>query len=72
MEVDKMFKKWLNKKVIHDVSEAIDVENWSKIQLVIESLEELKKNTWDKSRVQRIQNDLRLWFEVRDEDNDRL
>lgn len=72
MEVDKMFKKWLYKKAIHDVYEVIDVANWSKIQLVIESLEELKKNTWDKSRVQRIQNDLRLWFEVRDEDNNRL
>lgn len=67
-----MFKKWLYKKVLHDVYEAIDVENWSKIQLVIESLEELKKNTWDKSRVQRIQNDLRLWFEVRDENNNKL
>ena len=67
-----MFKKWLYNKAIHEVSEVIDVENWSKIQLLIESLEELKKNTWDKSRVQRIQNDLKLWFEVRDEDNDRL
>ena len=67
-----MFKKWLYKKAIHEVSEVIDVANWSKIQLIIESLEELKKNTWDKSRVQRIQNDLRLWFEVRDENNNRL
>lgn len=67
-----MFEKWLYDKSIHEVYKIIDVERWSKIQLVIESLEELKKNTWDKSRVQRIQNDLRLWFEVRDENNNRL
>ena len=42
---------------------------WAAIRPVIFSLEELKKNTWDKDRVEWIQQYLKDSFEVEDEEN---
>lgn len=41
-----------------------DKFTWAAIRPVISSLEELKKNTWDKERVERIQQWLKENFEV--------
>lgn len=46
-----------------------DKFTWAEIRPVISSLEELKKNTWDKDRVEWIQKYLKDNFEVED-DND--
>lgn len=42
---------------------------WAVIRPVISDLEELKKNTWDKERVERIQQWLKENFEVTNENN---
>ena len=42
---------------------------WVAIRPVIFSLEELKKNTWDKERVEWIQRYLKENFEVKDDEN---
>lgn len=42
---------------------------WVAIRPVIFSLEELKKNTWDKERVEWIQKYLKDNFEVKDDEN---
>lgn len=42
---------------------------WLAIRPVIFSLEELKKNTWDKDRVEHIQEWLKENFEVKDDEN---
>ena len=42
---------------------------WLAIRPVIFSLEELKKNTWDKDRVEWIQRYLKENFEVKDDEN---
>lgn len=44
-----------------------DKFTWAAIRPVIFSLEELKKNTWDKDRVEWIQKYLKDNFEVKDE-----